>query len=118
MTNDAARAERISAAVDVGNVCINDFGMTYMAPDLPFGGVKASGFGRLNGRAGLRACCNTKAVLSDRFPVRQATALFPVEPWDYATTRATIRTVYGQGVRGKLRGLLELGRAALSRIRS
>ena len=45
---------------------INEFGgITYMAQDLTFGGVKESGFGRMNGREGLRSMCNIKAVVDD-----------------------------------------------------
>ena len=34
---------------------------------LPFGGVKHSGFGRVGGVEGLRACCLVKAVVEDRW---------------------------------------------------
>jgi acyl-CoA reductase-like NAD-dependent aldehyde dehydrogenase len=65
-SKDAARAKRIADRIQSGSASINDFGFTYMAQDLPFGGVGGSGFGRLNGREGLRACCHAKAVLEDR----------------------------------------------------
>jgi acyl-CoA reductase-like NAD-dependent aldehyde dehydrogenase len=111
MSRDAARARRLADRMQAGSALINDFGMAYMVQDLPFGGVKASGHGRLNGRDGLRAMCASKAVLEDRLPFQQPAKVFPVGPNDYATYRAAIRTVYGKGVKGKVSGVGELLRA-------
>lgn len=44
-----------------------DFGVFYLNQGLPFGGVKASGYGRFAGREGLHGLCNIKAVTRDRF---------------------------------------------------
>ena len=103
---------RIAERLDVGMTGINDFGgLTYMAQDLTFGGVKESGYGRMNGRDGLRACCNVKAVLDDRFPFHFPTKIFPVADGDFDTTRATVRLVYGRGLKRRLAGARELARA-------
>src|SRR5262249_30420387 len=73
------RAARIARRLEAGMTAVNEFGgVTYMVQDLPFGGVKESGFGRLNGRDGLRALTHPRALLEDRFPLRFANALFPV----------------------------------------
>jgi hypothetical protein len=96
-------------ALVAGMTAINDFGgMTYMAQDLTFGGVKQSGFGRINGREGLRACCNVKAVLDDRLPLSFASRLYPVADGDFERVKATVRLVYGHGVRQRLHGALDL----------
>jgi hypothetical protein len=84
-----------------------------MAQDLPFGGVKESGFGRLNGRDGLRALTHPRALLEDRLPLHFANRLFPVGPKDYDTTRATIDLVYGPGAGRRLRGARGLVRSLL-----
>lgn len=118
MTRDAARAKRMAHAIVAGGTCVNDFGFTYMAMDLPFGGVRGSGFGRLNGREGIRACCNQKAVMYDRLPLGMPAKLYPVGPFDYDLARGTIRTLYGRGIGGKLAGLKDLARAAWSKLSS
>jgi acyl-CoA reductase-like NAD-dependent aldehyde dehydrogenase len=117
LTKSSSRARRLTKAVVCGNVSVNDFGFTYMAMDLPFGGTKGSGFGRLNGRDGLRACCNTKAVLSDRFPMHQPSKLYPVGPKDYDIARGVIRTLYGHGLEGRLRGIGDLAKTLFRRRR-
>jgi len=118
LTKDRKRADRLQRQIDVGNVSINDFGMTYMAQSLPFGGVKDSGFGRLNGREGLRAMTNIKAVLEDRFPgMHMPAKLYPVGKMDYAMYRGVIRMLYGRGVQAKVSGLAETAKAAIAKFR-
>jgi acyl-CoA reductase-like NAD-dependent aldehyde dehydrogenase len=107
-TADARRGERIAEQLEAGATCINDFGLCYLNQNLPFGGVKYSGFGRMNGRDGLRAYTNAKAVLSDRFPFQLPPRLYPVGPKDYAKARAGIRLMFARGWRSRLSALLEL----------
>ena len=67
-SKDLRRAERIAAGISAGMTVINDFGIAYMVQSAPFGGLRISGFGQINGREGLRACCHVKTVVSDRLP--------------------------------------------------
>lgn len=111
-SRDLPRARRIASRLQAGMTAINEFGgMSYMAQDLTFGGVKDSGFGRLNGREGLRSCCNIKAVLDDRFPLHFPAKLFPVGEGDFARIQAAVEVVYSPGLRGKLRGIGKLLRS-------
>ncbi len=114
-TTDPARAARIAGQLRTGSTVVNDFGMAYMANALPFGGVGGSGYGRLNGREGLRAMCNQKSVLRDRFRLHRPIKLYPVSDNEYARTQATIDLIYRRGVGAKLAALGKLVRAALGR---
>jgi aldehyde dehydrogenase (NAD+) len=59
-TNDLGRAHRIVEELDAGYVSINSF--PSMTATAPFGGSKASGFGREGGRAGIDEFMQTKNV--------------------------------------------------------
>ena len=59
-TRDPAEAERVIAALDCGMVFINS--IVASDPRFPFGGVKASGYGREVGDAGLLEFVNIKTV--------------------------------------------------------
>ncbi len=108
-SRDRARAKRIADRVEAGMAAINDFGgMTYMAQELPFGGVKESGFGRMNGAEGLRAFCKSKGVVEDRFPFGFPAKVFPVGVDDYRKARSAVQLLYGSTLGARARALLDL----------
>ena len=113
-TRDPARAERFARALDAGMTTVNDFGLAYMIQSLPFGGRKISGFGRINGREGLRACCHEKAIVTDRVPVRQGMALYPVREATFELVTGAVKAIYGSGLVRRARGAVGIARSLLS----
>jgi len=59
-TGDTTEAAELVWRLDAGGVFIN--GATASFPELPFGGIKASGYGRELAALGMREFCNAKTV--------------------------------------------------------
>jgi succinate-semialdehyde dehydrogenase/glutarate-semialdehyde dehydrogenase len=59
-TTDPAEQEKFVTELEAGGVFLN--GMTISYPELPFGGIKNSGFGRELGAPGIKEFCNMKTV--------------------------------------------------------
>ncbi|WP_019546592.1 aldehyde dehydrogenase [Streptomyces sulphureus] len=59
-TKDVHRAHRVAGRLRAGTVWVNAY--RAVAPQVPFGGMGASGIGRENGRAAVRDFTETKAV--------------------------------------------------------
>ncbi|EJP66827.1 Aldehyde dehydrogenase [Beauveria bassiana] len=59
-TNNVSRAQRVSSALESGQVTVNCWGMLHA--NTPFGGVKQSGFGRDMGEEALDGWLTTKVV--------------------------------------------------------
>lgn len=109
------------SGIKAGMVSVNDFG-SYYAVQLPFGGVKGSGYGRFAGAEGLRGICNTKSVCVDRFPRLVATRIpprvdYPIQKGEsfkengagaWETCKGVVETGYQLTVGGWLRGVWRL----------
>jgi succinate-semialdehyde dehydrogenase/glutarate-semialdehyde dehydrogenase len=59
-TNDVARGQRVASRIDTGMVFINH--PTWTSADLPFGGIKNSGYGRELSSLGIQEFVNKKLV--------------------------------------------------------
>jgi acyl-CoA reductase-like NAD-dependent aldehyde dehydrogenase len=65
---DLTRARSVARRITSGTVHVNDAVSVVGMADVPHGGVKESGTGRLHGEAGLRECVRERAIVVDPFP--------------------------------------------------
>ncbi len=59
-------AERVASRLETGTVAVNDIAVNFIAPSLPFGGIKDSGLGTAFGPEGLRAYSHAKGITATR----------------------------------------------------
>jgi 4,4'-diapolycopenoate synthase len=62
-THDRSRARRVAAALTAGSCAVNDVIRNIANPQAPFGGNRASGYGRYHGEQGLYAFSRIKCVM-------------------------------------------------------
>ncbi|KAF8232284.1 meiotic sister-chromatid recombination aldehyde dehydrogenase [Tricholoma matsutake] len=119
---DQGQCLKVAKQLECGMVSINDFGVFYVtlhcSQDMPFGGLKYSGYGRFGGPEGLRALTNPKAIIVDRWPALIQTRIpkvldYPIrslcKSWEFSS--GLVRFMYADGWRNRLRGLYTLLRA-------
>jgi acyl-CoA reductase-like NAD-dependent aldehyde dehydrogenase len=102
-TRDRSTAARLVEGLEAGNVCVNDCLINYGMHDLPYGGVKDSGLGRVHGAEGLREFCAVKSVVTDRGGLTREPWWYPLPgPLGKLTTRL-LRIQYRRGLGQKFR---------------
>jgi acyl-CoA reductase-like NAD-dependent aldehyde dehydrogenase len=108
-SSDYKRAERVAKQLVCGMLVINDWATVPLIQSLPFGGCKASGFGRFNGPEGLRGFSRQKAVVTDRFPgmLTQTPALlrYPLPLATVPMLPHIFNALYGTGAGPRLAAL-------------
>ena len=94
-TRDKRKARRLARRVQAGNIVINDVETNYLCMDVPFGGMKQSGIGRLHGIEGLKSFSQIQSVVEHRFGLNKELWWFPVANGTKKLFRVLIRNLYG-----------------------
>ena len=66
-TKDKKKGLRIASYMETGAASVNDMAISYGINEVPFGGVKNSGIGFVNGKEGLRGYCHAMPIIMERF---------------------------------------------------
>jgi len=99
------RAWAIARKLDVGTVAVNDHLWPFFAPEVPWGGVKASGMGRIGGEWGLRSMTYPKVVSYDRINLPREFYWSPKAAWAHELFRQAIPLLYSRRIGKKLKAL-------------
>ncbi|HEX6751807.1 MAG TPA: aldehyde dehydrogenase family protein [Longimicrobium sp.] len=94
-TRSRAKGRRIARRLQAGMVMVNDVLINFGIPELPYGGVKQSGFGRMMGDEGLLEFSQVKAVADTRIAFPRELFWFPYGAKKLALLKRIARTVYG-----------------------
>ncbi|MEP6852330.1 MAG: aldehyde dehydrogenase family protein [bacterium] len=94
----AGRGRAVADRLRAGMVSINSVITFAAVPSVPFGGIGASGFGRIHGPDGLREFAWSRAVTRRRFagPINLQT--FERKPKAFQNLVTLVQTVWGRGV--------------------
>jgi succinate-semialdehyde dehydrogenase/glutarate-semialdehyde dehydrogenase len=65
-SGDAQRGKRVASQIETGMVFVNNFMVTL--PELPFGGIKKSGYGREMSALGQNAFVNEQLIVTAEHP--------------------------------------------------
>ena len=71
-TRDKRKGVELARSIESGCAVVNDCMLTYGIPESPFGGVKESGIGRVNGELGLKGYCHVQSIVVDRFGAKRS----------------------------------------------
>jgi len=98
-TKDVQKGIEIAKRLETGSVVINDASMAYGAPEAPFGGMKDSGVGQVNGLGGLRGYTHPQPIFIDRWAVKKERVWYPHTPKSVEEIDGMIRVVYGTALK-------------------
>ncbi|HVO44497.1 MAG TPA: aldehyde dehydrogenase family protein [Aggregatilineales bacterium] len=103
-TRNTALGLDLARHLKVGNVGINDHLMSSNAPNLPWGGVRESGYGRTRGREGLLEMVTPQAISVDRaLSLPREFFWYPYTPLKTGLLRRLIDVMYAPTWREKWR---------------
>lgn len=102
-TEDNPRGLRIGRKMDVGVVSLNDHILSAAAPEMPWGGRKASGYGRTRSHEGLLEMTVPVAMSYERFRVPFEIFWLPYTRLKSGIVRRIVHLFYGASWRDKLR---------------
>lgn len=97
-TGDRRRGLELARRVHAGTVMVNDVISEAAMADVPHGGVKASGIGRMHGLMGLTEAAQSKAIVIDRFSRWPQAWWFPYTDRMMDGLRAFVDFLHGQGL--------------------
>ncbi len=104
-SQDRRRADRLAARLITGTIAINDSVIPAGLPEVPHGGVRSSGIGRIHGVEGLLECVRTRTVVDDQLPMFRQPWWFGYAPDSAANIDAYLRLTHGGTLRARLSGI-------------
>lgn len=102
-TENKEKGLRIAKLFNTGAVSINDMAMSYGVNEVPFGGVKNSGLGLVNGAEGLKGYCHPMPIIIERF-AKGPVSSYPYSDKTIKEMQGAIKVFWGNKLVRKLLG--------------
>jgi succinate-semialdehyde dehydrogenase/glutarate-semialdehyde dehydrogenase len=94
-SKNTQHAIALAEKVETGGVSVNDMALGYGVPAAPFGGVKESGVGRVNGEVGIRGYCHAVPIIIDRFGGKNLASAYPHSAKKVEDMKKFMRILWG-----------------------
>ncbi|MBL7052389.1 MAG: aldehyde dehydrogenase family protein [Candidatus Marinimicrobia bacterium] len=94
-TKNKRRGRKIASKIQAGMICINDALIGYALAELPFGGMKDSGIGRVHGLEGLKAFSQQVSIVENRITLGKEFWWYDLSEKFHGTMKKIIRFWYG-----------------------
>ena len=98
-TRDKARGEAVARQLQSGSATINETSLVYGALEVPFGGLKGSGLGQVNGAMGLRNYCSPFPIITDRFGLKEEAVWHPYTADKFIKLKKALKVIWGSPFR-------------------
>lgn len=98
-TRNIEKGIAIAKQIETGSVVINDASMAYGAPEAPFGGMKDSGVGHVNGLGALRSYTHQQPIIIHRWSQKKERVWYPHTPKAIEEIDGMIRILYGTALK-------------------
>jgi len=102
-TRDSRKGKRLANRVAAGGVVVDDCIVTYGISESPFGGVKDSGIGRVNGELGLKSYCHVQSIVLPRLRGKSELLWYPYTAKTLRLVKRALSLLYRSPL-GKLLG--------------
>jgi succinate-semialdehyde dehydrogenase/glutarate-semialdehyde dehydrogenase len=94
-TRNRYKGTELAKAIESGCAVVNDCMVTYGVTESPFGGIKDSGIGRVNGEMGLRSYCHTQSIVINRLGGRTDPLWYPHSAGKLSRMKRRMRFIWG-----------------------
>ena len=98
-TRDNAKGIAIAKQMETGSVQINDASISYGVLEAPFGGMKDSGLGQVNGKGALRSYTFQQPIIIDRWTRKTEQHWYPHTEKTAEDLEQAVKYVYGTWVK-------------------
>ncbi len=106
-TRNLTKAKNLARRMETGTVFINDCLFSHAMPELPWGGLKKSGFGRSHSHFGLFDLVNIKCISVDAAGGPHRLWWHPYGKWRTKQMRGGLESFHGPFPFGRIEGLIQ-----------
>ena len=99
-TKDLAKGKKLAQSIETGACSVNDMAMSYGVNEVPFGGVKESGLGVVNGKEGLLAYAHAMPIIIGK----KSASAYPYTDKSFEQLKGALKIFWGNRLVRKLFG--------------